>query len=59
MIVYNTKEVAEILHLKEETVRRMIRKGILNASRTGKQKGLLRISEESVKEYLDKKGGVR
>ncbi len=51
MKVYTTKEVAELLSIKETTVREYIRNGEMEASRLGR---MYRVTEEQVKDFLKK-----
>lgn len=53
MVVFNTKQISEGLNLSEETIRRWIRSGELEAESFGKS---YRISENNLKEFLVKKG---
>lgn len=51
MKIYTTQEVAELLSIKENTVREYIKRGELEASRLGR---MYRISEEQVNDFLEK-----
>ena len=48
---YSPKEVAKILNLSGETIRRKIKAGKIKGFRTGKQ---FRVSEEALKDYIEK-----
>jgi len=48
---YSPKEVAEILNLSGETIRRKIKAGKIKGFRTGKQ---FRVSGEALKDYIEK-----
>lgn len=39
MSMYNTKEIADLLDINEETVRRWVRSGLLKAERSSKKQG--------------------
>lgn len=54
MSIYNTKEIAELLNINEETVRRWIRSGKLKAERSSKKQGNV-VYEEDLFEFISDK----
>lgn len=53
MIFFTTKQISEGLEMSEETIRRWIRSGELEADSLGRS---YRINEENLRKFLDKKG---
>ena len=55
MKVYTVEEVANLLKLKPETIRVMLRDKELNGFKAGKA---WRVTEEDLKKYIQKQGGA-
>ena len=53
--LYTAQEVADKLQIKKTTVYELIKRGELYSSKVGKQ---LRISEQQLKQYLDRTGCI-
>ena len=54
MNIYTVEEVAELLKIKPETVRIMLRDNELNGFKAGKA---WRVTEDDLKKYIQKQGG--
>lgn len=54
MSMYNTKEIADLLDINEETVRRWVRSGLLKAERSSKKQGNI-IHEVDLFEFISDK----
>ena len=54
MSIYNTKEIADLLDVNEETVRRWIRYGLLKAERLSKKQGNI-VHEKDLFEFVSDK----
>ena len=55
MRVYTVDEVADLLKLKSETIRVMLRDKEINGFKAGKA---WRVTEEDLKKYIQKQGGA-
>ena len=55
MKVYTVEDVADLLKLKPETIRVMLRDKELNGFKAGKA---WRVTEEDLKKYIQKQGGM-
>lgn len=55
MKIYTVEEVADLLKIKPETVRVMLRDNELNGFKTGKA---WRVTEEDLKKYIQSQGGA-
>ena len=55
MKVYTVEEVADLLKIKPETVRVMLRDNELNGFKAGKA---WRVTEDDLKKYIQKQGGT-
>ena len=58
MRIYSTKEIADLLVISEETVRRWIRSGYLKSTQTSKKHGNV-INEENLYEFMKTKPKYR
>ena len=54
MNIYTVEEVADLLKIKPETVRIMLRDNELNGFKAGKA---WRVTEDDLKKYIQKQGG--
>ena len=55
MKIYTVEEVADLLKIKPETVRIMLRDNELNGFKAGKA---WRVTEDDLKKYIQKQGGT-
>ena len=55
MNIYTVEEVADLLKIKPETVRIMLRDNELNGFKAGKA---WRVTEDDLKKYIQKQGGT-
>ena len=55
MNIYTVEEVADLLKIKPETVRVMLRDNELNGFKAGKA---WRVTEDDLKKYIQKQGGT-
>ena len=55
MNIYTVEEVADLLKIKPETVRLMLRDNELNGFKAGKA---WRVTEDDLKKYIQKQGGT-
>ena len=55
MNIYTVEEVADLLKMKPETVRIMLRDNELNGFKAGKA---WRVTEDDLKKYIQKQGGT-
>lgn len=55
MKIYTVEEVADLLKLKTETVRVMLRDNEINGFKAGKA---WRVTEDDLKKYIQKQGGA-
>ena len=55
MNIYTVEEVADLLKIKPETVRIMLRDNELNGFKAGKA---WRVTEDDLKKYIQKQGGA-
>ena len=55
MQIYTVEEVADLLKIKPETVRMMLRANELNGFKAGKA---WRVTEDDLKKYIQNQGGL-
>ena len=55
MNIYTVEEVADLLKIKPETVRIMLRDNEINGFKAGKA---WRVTEDDLKKYIQKQGGT-